>query len=283
MADAATPRHLAGGSDVALILAAHGSSGHAEAALSVLAHAETLRRSGRFAVVRAGFIRQEPLLGMAMAGIAASDVYVVPVFASRGHIAGTAIARELRLDGRVTWRDGDRQRILLCDPVGTHRAVVDVIESRVRQVFAAHRLDGPGTEIVLVGHGTPRNPQSARQTRRVADDLARRGVAAAVHPLFLEEPPLVDGWPDRTRARDILAVPFLIGSGYHGTQDLPARLGIDPGAPGLPDLVHGAGIAGPFAAGNRRLWLTNPVGNEPAIADIILKIVEEFDPDAGET
>lgn len=273
-------RHPAGGPP-ALILAAHGSSGHAEAAVSVLAHAETLRRSKRFTVVRAGFIRQEPFLKAALDGLTAADVYVVPVFASRGQIAGTAIARELELDGRITRRNGDRQTVFLCDPVGTHRAVVDIIESRIRQICADHHLAGRQTEVLLVGHGTPRNPQSARRTRQVADDLARREAVAAVHPLFLEEPPLVDGWPDRTRAPNILVLPFLIGSGYHGTQDLPARLGIDPGDPRLQDLVHDVGVAGPFTVENRQLWLCSPVGNEPGIAEVIVKIVEEFDPETG--
>lgn len=264
--------------DAALILAAHGSSGHPEAALSVLAHAEALRRDGRFATVRAGFIRQEPFLKAALADLDAPQVYVVPVFASRGHIAGTAIVRELGLTGRVTRRDGGRQAVHLCDPVGTHPGIIDIVEERVRRARADHRLGERPTEVVLIGHGTPRNPQSARRTREVAEALAGRGVAAAVHALFLEESPLVDLWPERIGTADILVVPFLIGSGYHGTRDIPSRLGIDPDDRRLAGLVRDAGMAGPFPVRDRRLWLCSPAGNEPAIAGLILKIVEDFVP-----
>ncbi|MBT3360115.1 MAG: hypothetical protein HN403_10870 [Rhodospirillales bacterium] len=232
-------------SGAALLLAAHGSSSQPEGAITVLRHAETIRNRNLFAEVHAAFLRQPPELDKSLNQIKASEIYVVPLFASPGHMARTAVPRALGPDDRVRY----------CDALGTHASIPRIIGGQIERASEQAHLKAAETDVVLVGHGTDRDPASENQTRHVAARLNELGVAAKVHALFLEIEPLVDNWTDHVRGEHVIVVPFLIGSGHHALEDLPKRLG----APG------------------RRVIQCPPVGDEPEIAESIIGLVEDFD------
>lgn len=264
--------------EAALVLAAHGSSQRDDGGASVLRHAEELRRRALFAEVRVGFLRQQPGLDAALEGLAAPTVFVVPVFAAKGYLARTAIARAMGLTGGTAAAPaGVTQRICFCDPVGVHPAIPDIMASRVRRIQERNGLAPAHTAVVVVGHGTARNAESARQTQVVADALAGERIAAEVRDMMLEVPPRVEDWRRETTAEAVIVLPFLIAGDYHGAKDLPARIGLDPTDSAIRALNAHAGAAGPFHVADRRVWYCGPVGNEPAIADVIVDTVEAFD------
>lgn len=265
-------------SGTALVLAGHGSSSKPDGGLPVFRHAEAIRSRNLFAEVHASFIRQPPELGSILDQITAQEIYVVPVLASPGYMAGSVITRELGIEHRVSRRKGlnGEQIIRYCDALGTHASIPQIIGQRIEQVCDQARLRAGEVEVLLVGHGTHRNPNSARQTGQVADRLAESGIAAKVHPVFLEQEPSVDRWQALTRAGNLIVVPFLIASGYHGAEDLPKRLGLDPQNDELRALVLEAGSAGPFGVANRQVWYCGPVGNEPEMAEAIIGLVDDF-------
>jgi sirohydrochlorin cobaltochelatase len=255
--------------NAALLLAGHGLASQPDGALSTLHHAESLRARGLFADVRAGFLRQEPELAATLAQLVQPRVYVVPLLASKGYIADTVMAKRLNLSGPVTRHiAADReQELCFCDPVGMHPGIPALLGKRIAALCRRQALAPEATEVILVGHGTPRNPRSSERTREVADMLAAAGIAARVQAMFLEEEPLIDGWKDRTTADTVIVAPFLIANWYHGSEDLPGRIGVDPQA----------GEAAPSLIDGRRLWYMSPLGEEPEIADLALAMVEKFD------
>ncbi|MBL6929076.1 MAG: hypothetical protein ISR44_07865 [Rhodospirillales bacterium] len=224
----------------ALILAAHGSSTHPEGAAGVLQHAETIRRRNLFAEVHAAFLQQKPELDKVLEKIAAPEIYVVPMFASPGYMARTAVPRALGNDGRLRY----------CQALGTHASIPAIIAGQIEHMCAQARIKPPETDVILVGHGTNRDPASEKQTRHVAARLNEMGVAANVHALFLEIEPLVDNWADHVQSKNLIVVPFLMGGGYHALDDLPKRI-----APA---------------------WHCPPLGDEPDIAQVIIGLVEDF-------
>ncbi len=231
--------------DAALVLAAHGSSTHPEAANAVLRHAETIRSRNLFAEVHAAFLRQPPKLDSILERITAPDIYVVPVLASPGHMARTVFPQALGIDRRVRY----------CEALGTHASIPQIIAGQIGRICLRARIRSDETDVVLVGHGTSRDPASETQTRHVAARLNEMGVAARVHALFLEVEPLVDSWTDHVDTNDVIVVPFLIGGGYHSAQDIPKRL----------------------EASGRRLWHCSAVGDKPEMAEAIIGLVEDFD------
>lgn len=265
--------------DAALLLAGHGLATNPDGALSVLNHAETLRARGLFADVRAGFLRQEPELAAVLAQFDSPRVYVVPLLASKGHIADKVMAGRLNLSGPTPRRivSGRGQELLFCDPVGTHPDIPALLGKQIAGLCRKHDLSPGTTDVVLVGHGTPRNPKSSERTQEVAGILAEQGIAARVHALFLEQDPLIDVWRDRVKADNVIVAPFLIANWYHGSEDLPGRIGLDPQADALKRLARESGSAGPYEVAGRRLWYLSPLGNEPEIADLVLAMVEDFD------
>lgn len=261
MADPAWPQ-------AALLLAGHGLAARPEGALSTLRHAEALKARGLFADVRAGFLRQEPELAATLAELIQPRVYVVPMLASKGYIADV-MARRLNLSGPLTRRiaAGREQELCFCDPVGTHPDIPALLGHRIAALCRQRKLAPGATEVILVGHGTPRSPRSSERTREVAEVLAGTGIATRVHAMFLDEEPRIDGWKGRTTADNVIVAPFLIANWYHGSEDLPGRIGVDPRAGG----------AAPSEVDGRRLWYMSPLGEEPEIADLALAMVEKFD------
>ncbi len=262
MADRAWPQ-------AALLLAGHGLAARPEGALPTLRHAETLRARGLFADVRAGFLRQEPELAATLAELTQPRVYVVPMLASRGYIADTVMAGRLNLSGPVTRRrgTGGEQELCFCDPIGLHPRIPALLVERIAALCRRHGLAPATTEVILVGHGTPRQPNSSDRAREVAAMIAASGIASRVQAMFLDEEPRIEHWKAQTRAENVVVAPFLIANWYHGSEDLPGRLGIEPGAPGGASSL----------IGGQRLWSMGPLGEAAEIADLALAMVGKFD------
>jgi len=249
--------------EAALLLAGHGLADHPDGALATKRHADSLRARGLFADVRVGFLRQEPELAATLAALTQPRVYVVPMLASKGYIADVVMAGRLNLAGPATWRiaGGREQEVCFCDPVGTHPDIPALLGRLIIAECHRRELAPEATDVILVGHGTPRNPRSSSRTREVADALSKSGVAGRVQAMFLDEDPLIDGWKDSTTAGNVIVAPFLFGNWYHASEDLPRRIG--------PPVAE------------RQIWYLKPLGEEPEIADLALAMVEKFETGRG--
>jgi sirohydrochlorin cobaltochelatase len=243
----------------ALVLVGHGSSRNPHGGATTRRHADEIRRRDLFSEVAVGFWRQQPFLGEVLATVKADEVYVVPNLTCKGHITARVIPREMDLSGPVTEKEG--RRIYLCDPVGSHPRVAEIVARRI----GALELPVAETGVLVVGHGTTKDDASALQTRLLADHIGKFGIATTVAPAFLEIPPLVKDWTGLLATPKVVVAPFLMAAGQHGSEDIPALLGLDTATPG-----------GPQACRGRMLWVMPPVGDDLEMAEIILDRVAGF-------
>lgn len=259
----------------ALVLVAHGSERVAAAETATASHAKALGRRALFREVKACFLKAAPGPRETVASLHSSSAYIVPCFMSRGYAARTLVPQELGLAGPLTRLSrGARQaapleRVFYCDPVGTHPRLTEVIARHVEETCRVHDLDPAAVSVLLVGHGTPRDPVSGEAARRHAARLEERAGFARVRAAFLEEPPYLKDAAEGLGGRPTVAVGLFAEAGAHGEEDVPRLLGLGPAA-GPP----GRAAAGDGAA---RIWYAGPIGPDPEIAEIVLDQVRAFD------
>ena len=262
----ATKRAVAGYENAALVIAGHGASRNPDSAAPTFAHAEAIRQLGIFAEVAACFWKEEPPFRDVWRIVESQEIYVVPNFISEGYFTRTVIPREMGLAGRVTVRDG--RSIKYCEPAGKHPGMTELLVSEARS--AAPGTPPSVTSLLIVGHGTGLDDNSAEAARDQARKIAAMGGYAEVIAAFMEEPPLVAEWDKITSQPNVVVVPFFISDGLHSRQDIPALLGIRSGA--------GSIRRGPHDLRGRRLYYGAAIGTEPGFADIILDQVRAFQP-----
>jgi sirohydrochlorin cobaltochelatase len=259
----------------ALLIVGHGSTVNPDSSPPNLAHAAEIRRRGLFAQVECCFWKEEPSLRDALLlfdSPALREVYVVPNFISEGYFTQTIIPRELELQGRVTERING-QVWKYCEPVGNHPLMTELLLQRAREV--APGVPENETALLIVGHGTNLNDNSAVAAKREVENIRASGRYAEVLNVYMEEAPLVADWAQLTRAPHVVVVPFFISDGLHSYQDIPVLLGIEaePTAAASqravfrqnPHLLHG-----------RSLYYSHAIGTEPRFAEIIVEQVEAF-------
>jgi sirohydrochlorin cobaltochelatase len=241
-----------------------------------LAHAETIRKRGIFADVVACFWKQEPSFREALRMARGREIYVVPNFISEGYFTRTVIPREMGLEGRVTIRGG--RTLKYCAPAGSHPRMTELLLAEARSV--APRVPPEETSLLLVGHGTSLDANSAEAARFQAGAISKTGGYAEVSAAFMEEPPRVADWDKLTSQPNVVVVPFFISDGMHSYQDIPVLLGIrsEPGRPASQAEVF---RHNPHELRGRRLYYGAAIGADPGFADIILDQVLAFQMPSG--
>lgn len=251
-----------------LVVVGHGSPGHPEGGRSVEALAEDIRARRIFADVRAAFLKAPPHLHDVLDELGERAAYVVPHLAADG-VVGKALSA----------RVAARKDVVICGATGTHPDMARISAKRLGELCAAFALDPARLGVLVAGHGTTRNPDSARRARALADALVAARAAGDAKAAFLEEPPSIGEWDRLLAHADVAVVPLLMAEGRHGGEDVSRLLGIAP--PGVDSSDEPAkadeAFAGPFAARGRRLWLMRPLGADPALAEIVLARVAESD------
>jgi sirohydrochlorin cobaltochelatase len=262
--------------DAALLIVGHGSTVNPDSSAPSLAQAAAIRQRGVFCEVACCFWKEEASLRDALLLFddpAIREVYVVPNFISEGYFTQTVIPRELKLDGRLTNRPGG-QVWKYCEPVGNHPAVTELLLRRAREV--APRVREAETTLLIVGHGTALNDNSATAAKREAEKVGALGIYAAVQNAYMEEAPLISDWSYLTTTPHVVVVPFFISDGLHSYQDIPILLGIESEVTGAasqreifrhnPHRLHG-----------RDLYYASAIGTEPKFAEIIVEQAAAFD------
>jgi sirohydrochlorin cobaltochelatase len=199
----------------ALLLVGHGSPTLTNAAAPLLAHAEVIRATGRFAEVACGVLTGEPGAAAAFGALTAPVVHVVPFFLDDGYFTRIVIP-----DLLLPLAPGSRV-LRFCPPVGWHEGIANLLEQRVLrhcEMFGAH----PKTlSVLLVGHGSAQNPGRARAPRHHAHTLETNDRFGWVRVAYLEEPPLAAEALASARGHVVAVVGYLVNEGVHATNDLP--------------------------------------------------------------
>lgn len=230
-----------------LLLLGHGSHLNPRSSAPIHEQAARLQATGRFASVASAFWKEEPSFARALDRYQAGDVVALPMFVSNGFFTGEVIPAEMGLEGRVTERAGLTVR--LAEPVGTHPAVADLVVARAEEAGATR-----SSVVVVLGHGTLRNPQSERCIYAQAARVKARGLFEKVGVAFLEHAPRIEDVPVMFPARDVVAVPLFIADGWHVDESLP-----EPMRPAEAPQVR----------------FTPAVGTHPGMGDVVAACAEE--------
>ena len=150
--------------------------------------------------------------------------------------------------------------------------MTDLLLARAREV--APGVPEAETSLLIVGHGTGLNDNSAVAAKRQAELLRERSDYAAVLSTYMEEPPLIADWAKLTDTSNVVVVPFFISDGLHSYQDIPVLLGIEaePTASASERLRGGEVFAqNPRHLHGRALYYASAIGTEAHFADIIVE------------
>lgn len=224
-------------------------------------HAAVLAASGRFASVAIGYLNGGPSLGAAAGAAGSGDLLVFPYLMSNERCVRKLIPEALGLNGRVTRADG--RRLIYCDPLGSSPGLAEVIERTARACCVAHGLEAARTEVLLVGHGSARDPASRLMTFHNARRLAVIGSFESVACAFLEEVPLaVEVIPALAAGGPpVVVVGLFAGEGQHGGEELLRMVAERRAAL--------AAVENP-----RPMYYAGPIGADPEIAGLILNLAE---------
>ncbi|MEI8290208.1 MAG: CbiX/SirB N-terminal domain-containing protein [Verrucomicrobiota bacterium] len=122
--------------------------------------------------------------------------------------------------------------------------------------------------LVVLGHGTMLNDQSAAPVLQHAAELRRRKIFREVHAAFWKQEPQVRKVLAETTARRVFIVPMFISEGYFSTEIIPAELGFN-----YPDNLK-------LKTNNSEIHYCRPVGSHESMTSVILAraagIVSQF-------
>lgn len=258
-------------SQSALVIVGHGSTQNPDSSAPSLVHANEIRRRGIFAEVVTCFWKEEPSFREVLRTIDSKDIYVVPNFISEGYFTQTIIPRELELSGSLTQRDG--LVIRYCEPTGNHARMTGLLTQRAVEV--APGVPPAETSLLIVGHGTGLNDNSAKAAKHQVQVISEAGHYAEVIATYMEEAPLIAEWDQLTSQNNVVVVPFFISDGLHSYQDIPVLLGINEeiGAAVSQAEVF---LQNPHDLRNKRLFYASAIGTDPGFADIILDQARAF-------
>jgi len=256
----------------ALVIVGHGSTVNPDSSAPTLAHAAEIRRRGLFAEVHCAFWKEKPALNEVLSMVACNEIYVAPNFISEGYFTREVIPHEMGLQGSVTRRGG--RVINYCEPVGNHPRMTELL---------LHRADGiaPGiprgeTSLLIVGHGTTRNENSAAAVNGQVEKISSLNLYAEVKTSFMEQEPFVADWLTFTTQPNVVVVPFFISDGLHSYQDIPVLLGMEKEM-GEAASRREVFRHNPHHLHGRKLYYSAAIGTDAEFAEVILEQVEAFD------
>jgi len=252
--------------NAALLIVGHGSTVNPASSTPTLMHAATIRERGLFAEVACCFWKEEPSFRDALFFFrdpAIREVYVVPNFISEGYFTRTVIPRELELNGPETAR-ANGQVWKYCEPVGSHESMTEHLLARAKEIAPGVREEEAA--LLIVGHGTSLNDNSAVAAKEQVERIRGLGRYAEVLNVYMEEPPLVADWANLTKSENVVVVPFFISDGLHSYEDIPALLGIEAGSQGQAHQLRG-----------RAIFYSTAIGTDSRFADVIIEQAATFD------
>jgi sirohydrochlorin ferrochelatase len=204
---------------VALLLAAHGERRLGAANGNVTRLAATLRDCGTVQEVAFGFIKGVPSINQSIRSLLAGNIVVFPLFLSDGYFTRVRLPQLL---GEVA---ADTVcRIEIVPPLGLHPALAGLIVERLVATARSRDLDPARAGVVLLAHGSRKDPASRTAGERLAERVRQYGGFRAVRVALLEEAPsLSDVTCDMSGG--VLVFGLFAGDGMHGAEDAPRLIG----------------------------------------------------------
>jgi sirohydrochlorin cobaltochelatase len=119
----------------------------------------------------------------------------------------------------------------------------------------------PDATLILVGHGSTLNAESAEPTYQHAEDLRRRGLFGEVLEAFWKQEPGIAGVLRGAFTPKVFVVPLFISEGYFTEQVIPRELGLAPGEKVLLRQV---------IANEQIVYYCGPIGTHDSMTEVLL-------------
>ena len=121
--------------------------------------------------------------------------------------------------------------------------------------------------LVIVGHGSTLNAESAAPTHQHADELRRRGIFGQVLVCFWKEEPAICAVLRGAYQPRVFIVPLFISEGYFTEQVIPRELGFcQNGEANFPRVQK---------RGEQTLYYCGPVGTHDSMTEVLLARARE--------
>ena len=244
-----------------LVLAAHGSRcGGAASALRTIA--ARFEQGDLFQQVLTSFHQGQPGFGQVPGLVSGDGVVVVPVFLAEGYYSRKVLPRELLRAPRSRPIE-----IWLTPVVGCDSRLPLALLKRVRRLLRRLGWNPERTDVVVLGHGTPRSSTSSRTTHEAAAFLRSEGPCKTVHAAFLDDRPTPREALQRADADHFVVLPLLFGGGDHAGE-LAQLFGLS--GPSGSDFAESTGRD----SEGRDYVIDRPVGEDPVLVEIIEDLVQ---------
>jgi sirohydrochlorin cobaltochelatase len=236
----------------AVLLIGHGSRVVADAARPLLAHADAVRATRRFAEAAAGMLNGSPLVADVLPLLASPVVQIVPFFMEDGYFTRVAVP------DAVSALPTTGHLIHYRPPIGTHPDISRLMEARLIRHCDMYGIEPKFLAVLIVGHGSSRAPGRAILARQHAARLEATGRFGSVRTAFLEESPFLPETLASTRGQQVAVVGYFANAGVHVTQDLPRMIAAERAYRGTNwPPVYDLGM----------------IGDDPGMANLIMDMV----------
>ena len=252
--------------DVSLILGAHGSEAAPDSNAPVVDLAEQIGAIGLFAKVTPAFLLGQPNMTNVLAEVQTEKVVVVPLMTSAGYYLNSVIPKKLAEN-----ESADKHQWRISSVAGMHPQIAQRMIARIALRLKEHELPESDTTIVLVGHGTRRNKNSAKSTFALFEQIKVAFPNARNRVAFLDQDPEAPLVGASIVAGHTIVVPFLISRGPHTTVDVPEAFGLPAG----PDVQFPIVQESSTRSGIRKTVCEQPLALYPEMADICIELATE--------
>jgi sirohydrochlorin cobaltochelatase len=232
--------------DFGLLLAAHGERGATAENSGMVKLAAFLRKRAIASQVAYGFIKGSPTIAEAMRTFGPNEVVVYPLFMSDGYFTRVRLAQLLD----DTRDSGVRRSVEVLAPLGTDPRLAHVVTEAAERGALRRGFRAGGASLLLVAHGSTKEPASRVAAIRLIETIHGRGKFADVGCAFLEEAPSIAAAIGCMKP-PVIAIGLFAGEGLHGARDVPRLLAATGGAdieflgnvgslPGISDMIVSA-------------------------------------------
>jgi len=132
------------------------------------------------------------------------------------------------------------------------------VRVQLRQFGRVNKASFNDAVLVVLGHGTDLNSQSAAPVFQHAAELRRRGLFAAVREAFWKQEPQIKQVVAELAAPRAFIAPLFISEGYFSTEVIPKELGFS-----YPDRLS-------LVSEHSSLFYCRPVGTHESMTKVIL-------------
>jgi sirohydrochlorin cobaltochelatase len=123
--------------------------------------------------------------------------------------------------------------------------------------------------LILIGHGSTLNAESAEPTYQHADELRRRGIFADVLEAFWKQEPCIASVLRAAFTPRVFVVPLFISEGYFTEQVIPRELGLSDGSTDFQRVQTRPGPPGSNLA-SQTIHYCGPVGTHHSMTKVLL-------------